>query len=204
MALIYKITNLINNKLYIGKTSVSIKKRFKEHIIDSKKKEEQNRPLYKAFNKYGIENFKIEIIEDNLTDSEACNREQFWIANYQTYIGFDNCNGYNATLGGDSKHTYNYEIIAKKYLELKNQLKTAEYFHCDPETVRKACKEYNIPIIQRINKEKIQCKETGEIFDSISQAGKKYNPKNPNAGRANISRALNKQKTAYNYHWIYI
>lgn len=204
MALIYKITNLINQKMYIGKTSISIQKRFKEHIFDSKKEKEKSRPLYRAFNKYGIDNFKIEIIENNLSDEEECLRERFWITYFQTYIGFDNCNGYNATFGGDSKHTYDYKQISDKYLDLKNQLKTAQYFYCDPETVRKACKEYNISIIQRINSQKIQCKETGEIFNSISEAGKKFNSKNPNAGRANISRALRKNGTAYKYHWIYI
>lgn len=40
MAFIYKITNQINNKLYIGKTSLSsVEERFKEHIQDSKKKD---------------------------------------------------------------------------------------------------------------------------------------------------------------------
>ena len=61
MSFIYKITNQINGKSYIGKTNLpSIQERFKEHISDSKRARMEKRPLYSAMNKYGIENFKIE------------------------------------------------------------------------------------------------------------------------------------------------
>ena len=50
---IYKITNTINNKVYIGKTLSSIEKRFAEHKEDSHRPQEQIRPLYRAMNKYG-------------------------------------------------------------------------------------------------------------------------------------------------------
>ena len=62
MPYIYKIINDINNKIYIGKTTGTVEKRFQEHIKDSKKYY-KNRPLYNAMNKYGIEHFKIEPIE---------------------------------------------------------------------------------------------------------------------------------------------
>ena len=65
MAYIYKIINKKNNKIYIGKTEFSIEKRWKEHLRDSKKN--LDRPLYRAMNKYGIENFDIEQVEK--TDS---------------------------------------------------------------------------------------------------------------------------------------
>ena len=95
MAYIYKIVNDINNKVYIGKTEFSIEKRFKEHCRDSKK-EHQNRPLYNAMNKYGIEHFKIELIEECNNPEE---REIYWIQHFDSYK-----NGYNATLGGDGKN----------------------------------------------------------------------------------------------------
>lgn len=61
MSFIYKITNQINGKSYIGKTNLaSIQERFKEHIHDSKRVHMEKRPLYSAMNKYGSENFKIE------------------------------------------------------------------------------------------------------------------------------------------------
>ena len=59
---IYKITNLINQKAYIGKTINSISERWKEHKRDCKRF--SNRPLYRALNKYGIDNFKVELVEE--------------------------------------------------------------------------------------------------------------------------------------------
>ena len=98
-------------------------------------------------NKYSIENFTVEKVEEVENDEIASEREIYWINKLRTYIGFNDCNGYNATLGGDSKRIYDYQIIAKKYLELKNQKETAKYFQCDVETVQKACQENNIEII---------------------------------------------------------
>ena len=43
---IYKITNKVNNKIYIGKTMTSIENRFQEHIRESRKERTGNRPLY--------------------------------------------------------------------------------------------------------------------------------------------------------------
>ena len=146
MAYIYKIINNINQKIYIGKTSSTIEKRFKEHCNDSKKERCEKRPLYDAMNKYGIENFTVEKVEEVENDEIASEREIYWINKLRTYIGFNDCNGYNATLGGDSKRIYDYQTIAKKYLELKNQKETAKYFQCDVETVKKACQENNIEI----------------------------------------------------------
>lgn len=109
MGYIYKITNLINGKEYIGQTGLSIQDRFKRHIIDSRKNTANKRPLYDAFNKYGIENFIIEEIEEcseNLLDE----RESYWIDYYETYH-----NGYNATKGGDGKAYIDYEEIINLY-----------------------------------------------------------------------------------------
>ena len=63
MPYIYKITNKINNKVYIGKTLGTIENRWKSHIRDSKRTHCEKRPLYSAFEKYGVENFIIEEVE---------------------------------------------------------------------------------------------------------------------------------------------
>lgn len=109
MGYIYKIVNDINNKIYIGKTEYSIEKRFQEHINDSKKKY-KNRPLYDAINKYGIKHFKIEQIEE-CQNQDLNKREKYWINELKTYVGFSNCQGYNATLGGDGQSVLNKEEI---------------------------------------------------------------------------------------------
>ena len=62
MAYIYCITNIINSKRYIGKTTLTVQERFKQHCKDSQKERCDKRPLYDAMNKYGIENFIVEYI----------------------------------------------------------------------------------------------------------------------------------------------
>lgn len=197
MAYIYKIINLINGKIYIGKTShTSIQERFREHVYDSKKPRCEKRPLYDAMNKYGVENFKIQEIEEVISDEIASQREQYWIEYYRSYIGFPDCNGYNATLGGDSKRYYNYEDIANKYLELKNQREVAKYFNCDVETVRNALIENNVSIIsgaeysktnfsQKVAQMDPNTNEIIAVYNSISDAFRALNKtKNGLIGKA--------------------
>ena len=218
MAYIYKIVNDINGKIYIGKTSNTVEERFKEHIQDSKKKRCEKRPLYDAMNKYGIENFRIEQIEEVKNDEVASEREQFWINQLRTYIGFIDCNRYNATLGGDSKRYYDYQEIANKYMELKNQKETAKFFNCDVETVRKACVENNIEIIssQQIAKDRQKkCVQMYDLennfiqeFETMKDAAiwvieNKLTTSNKIDGvRSSIRKACNGQyKKAFNHIW---
>ena len=218
MAYIYKIINNINQKIYIGKTSSTIEKRFKEHCNDSKKERCEKRPLYDAMNKYGIENFTVEKVEEVENDEIASEREIYWINKLRTYIGFNDCNGYNATLGGDSKRIYDYQIIAKKYSELKSQKETAKYFQCDVETVKKACQENNIEIIssQQIAKDaQKKCVKMYDLennfiqeFETLKDAAiwvieNKLTTSNKIDGiRSSIRKACNGQyKKAFNHIW---
>lgn len=212
MAYIYKITNLINSKVYIGKTSRTIEERFQEHINSKNRIEYEKRPLYEAFNKYGIENFIIEEIEKVENDEIASQREIYWIEYYHSYIGFENCNGYNATLGGDSKRYYNYAEIANKYLELQNERKTAEFFNCDVETVKKACEENKIKMLSRIESiKKSTCKKVAkldkdtlivlQVYDSISDAFRDLKH-NKTGGISDACKDIN--KTYLGFKWKYI
>lgn len=94
---IYKITNIINGKSYIGQ-SINIYKRWKREIEDSNsvKSHCYNYPLMRAFRKYGINNFKFEVIEE--CDVEELNqREMYWVGYFDTFFS-----GYNQTFGGDA------------------------------------------------------------------------------------------------------
>ena len=72
---IYEITNLINNKIYIG-SSINIKKRWKDHILLLKNQKHINVHLLNAWNKYGEENFSFSIIEE-IYPKEKENRKDF-------------------------------------------------------------------------------------------------------------------------------
>ena len=109
MPYIYKITNQINQKVYVGKTTKTIEKRWNEHISDSQRENICNRPLYKAFHKYGIENFKIEMLEE-CDVNILSEREIYWIEKLGSFKY-----GYNATLGGDGKSYADYDLIYHLY-----------------------------------------------------------------------------------------
>lgn len=88
---IYKITNQVNGKIYIGQ-SIDISRRWRQHRNASCY--DSDIPLYKAIKKYGIDNFTFEVIEE--CDMSLLNeRELYWINFYDSYK-----QGYNATLEG--------------------------------------------------------------------------------------------------------
>lgn len=93
---IYKITNIINNKSYIGQ-SIDLNRRLKEHKRELNKNNHKNVHLQNAYNKYGKENFKFEILgEYPITDLD--NIEKKLIKQYKT----DNRQyGYNIEKGGN-------------------------------------------------------------------------------------------------------
>jgi group I intron endonuclease len=138
LAYIYQITNDVNGKIYIGKTEFSIEKRFKEHCSDSVKERCKNRPLYKAMNKYGIEHFHIELIEETDNPEE---REQFWIEQKGSFKF-----GYNATTGGDGRKYLDYDLIVNTYQELQNISKTAKLLNISVDTVTNVLKVRKIDI----------------------------------------------------------
>ena len=106
MGYIYCITNLINSKRYIGKTTTTIQERWYEHCYNANNKPNLKYPLYCAMRKYGVENFQITQLEeaDEMVLSE---REIYWIQELETY----GVNGYNATKGGDGVQLYDHEEL---------------------------------------------------------------------------------------------
>lgn len=160
MAYIYKITNTINGKMYIGKTESSIEKRFQQHCRDSKKERMSNRPLYRAMQKYGTEFFSVEEIEQTDNPEE---REIYWIEFFGTFK-----NGYNATLGGDGKRYIDYDLVVATYQELQNATKTAEQLNIDPTSVTKILHSKNIPI--RSSSE-ILVKQFGKVTNMYTLEG---------------------------------
>lgn len=91
---IYKITNLINGKIYIGCTIRSIERRWKYHIYQKN----TTTKMANAIKKYGSSSFKIESLEHCNTREELFNREIFLINKYNST---NDSIGYNMTNGGD-------------------------------------------------------------------------------------------------------
>ena len=85
---IYKVTNKINGKVYIGQ-SVDIGRRWREHMTAK-----DDIYFHKAIQKYGVENFEWEVIEQ-CKKKDLDEREIYWIEYYDSYN-----KGYNCTKGG--------------------------------------------------------------------------------------------------------
>ena len=98
---IYKITNNLNKHSYIGQ-SVRIEHRWQEHKSHYNWQRESKKPLYLAFQKYGIENFTFEVLEE-CEREKLSEREKYWIAFYNTYK-----DGYNQTSGGEDNAGENH------------------------------------------------------------------------------------------------
>lgn len=96
--LIYKFTNKINGKIYVGKTKKSLRQRITAHK-SAAKTFRGNQLIHKAIRKYGIENFEIVILEDKIASINELNeRERHYIAlNRSTEREF----GYNFSIGGE-------------------------------------------------------------------------------------------------------
>lgn len=120
---IYKITNKINKKCYIGQSN-QIEKRWRDHKTYQWKRHPEY-PLYKAFIKYGIENFTFEVIEQCQL-SQLDERERYWIKYYNSLV---HNNGYNIREGGYGEpgelHP-NHKLTEKDVIDIRTRYNNHE------------------------------------------------------------------------------
>lgn len=93
--IIYSITNVVNGKKYVGQTRQGLARRKGEHIHRFNLGERDHK-LYKAMRKYGIENFKFEVLCHCRLPEYLNEMEQHFIARFNSFN-----RGYNMTCGGD-------------------------------------------------------------------------------------------------------
>lgn len=108
MGYIYKITNIKNNKVYIGQTTRTISERYEEHLRLANN--HTNRYLYDAMNHYGYDNFIVEQLAEAPTE-KLNELEIFYIDKYKSA---DSSFGYNMTGGGDSFGCFLSAEVEKK------------------------------------------------------------------------------------------
>ena len=200
MAFIYAIRNILNGKMYIGKTEhANPEKRYKRHLTDAHKKRCKERALYRAINKYGAENFEFQVLEEVSTEN-ASQREQHYIALYNTYH-----NGYNETIGGDGipyVHEKTEEIL-RLYKEGYSIREITKIVHHDKAPITRIIKEHNIPI-RRVysNKPVVQIdpatNQAIKVFNSAAEAEKEI----PTGKHINQA-CKGSYKTAGGYKWEY-
>ena len=207
--IVYKITNIINDKLYFGVTQQELKIRWQQHKCNSNKKSYY---LYNAIRKYGFENFQIEIVFEAENKKEMLQKEIEFISLYKTN---EKIFGYNNSTGGESsrkgckvsQETKNkiseYQKNRKRKPHSK-ETKTAMSLSAKGRDMSKAIKSsankrrgkkaYNIKSVYSVNS-----KNQINNYESITDASKKTN-----ISISSISNNLsNKTKTAGGLIWHY-
>lgn len=177
---IYLITNKINNKHYVGQT-IHLRRRILKHIRDSLNNVRvEHILLYRAFNKYGIDNFEVTVlyeVEYSDTVKQILDeKETAYIKEYDSY----GKNGYNQTVGGDAG-VLGYKMTQ----EQREKIRQATLANC---TNRKYCYAKNLT--------------TGEItsYQSVTEMSEKLS-----IPRTGISKCLSgKQKKVSNKTYSYL
>ena len=118
--IIYKITNLIDQKIYIGLTTCTLKERWQNHKGCVKS---DPRHLYRSMRKYGIENFKIEIVEETDSLEKLAQLEDYYI---NLYNSRDPNIGYNLSAGGQ---TNQLDANGRAQLTLNEVVQIREIYH---------------------------------------------------------------------------
>ena len=179
---IYKITNIQNNKVYIGQTIRPVQDRFNRHLNDALHNVIDTH-FARAIRKYGKDSFSWEIIDTANTQEELTIKERYWIQYYNSVK-----EGYNETdaiskCGGNtyqSKTEKEMEVIKEKIRQTKIGIKN--------------------PMAKRIKRTNIITGEI-DIFDTVISCAQACGIKN---GKTSISTRLNGQtKSPYKKQWIF-
>lgn len=178
---IYKITNIQNNKVYIGQTIRPVEQRFKRHITDA-----MNNILdthfARAIRQYGPTNFSYLIIDTAQTQEELNQKEQYWIKYYNSV-----------------KEGYNETDAIEKCGGNTYQSKTKEEMEVIKEKIRQTKIGSKNPMARKIKRINIETNEV-EIFDTIISCAKACGIKN---GKTSITNRLNGQIKSPYKKWIF-
>lgn len=218
---IYKHTNLINGKMYIGKTCQNVEDRYGSNGCGYK----ACPYFYAAIKKYGWSNFSHEILYSGLSLDEANKKEAECIKKYNST---DKNIGYNIRTGGDgfnsadSKALWQNEEYANKVKETnRKNWSNPEYKERitsrmieswkDPEKRKRrsqkakerwANEEFHNKVVAAVKescKRAVRCVETEKVYDSIVDACKEYN-----ICHSNLIRSIRKGYRSGGVHWKYV
>ena len=177
---IYKITNIINGKVYIGQTIRLLQERFERHLRDARNNKYPENHFHRAIRKYGAESFVIEQIDSASTQKELNEKEIYWISKFNSVI-----NGYNTATGGEGGNTYKGRTqqqmeVTKELISMSNTGKNNGM------------------------SKSIKCKsvKTGEelVFGTLAECLAFFNVKNKETFS---KRAIGKNKLLYKGEWLF-
>lgn len=203
MHYVYKYTSP-SGKIYIGQTGRT----------QSKRSGGENGSCYHnsiyffhAIQKYGIKNFKYEILQDNLTEEEAKLEEQRYI---KLYDATNPLIGYNLTKGGDGNKKYDYELIFKLYNEGKTVGEIKKILNCSEVPIQSSLDMYGISGKDRISRsagkyhivtiyQYSKDKKLINTFNSIAEAERETGVSHSNI----VANCKGRRKSAGGFIWSY-
>ena len=219
MYTVYQHKNKMNGKIYIGITMQEPEKRWGTNGNNYK----TSPHFYSAIQKYGWDNFEHNILFENLSHEEACQKEQELI---QHYNSMNRDFGYNSTSGGDifimneetkqkishsmkgNKNGAGHPCSEEKKRKISEAQKGRQFTEEHKQKLSEAAKKRNVPSSeakkQKLsqnypNKRKIYCEELDTIYESVQECGRQLG-----IPATNISKLCNgRGKTLKGYHLRY-
>lgn len=192
MGYIYKITNIKNNKIYIGQTTKERPTdRYSQHkyLATHPEQEKSISYLHRAMNKDGLDNFQFTIIEE-VQNILLNDREKYWIKYY-------NCitpNGYNITKGGEGTKGYSRPQTLKE--RLKRQQSNKQFYITHPEA-RKQVSERTKKLWQNEEYRRKVTESNKKTYAENPELIKRFcGENNPMYGKHHTKEALEKIKAA--------
>ena len=206
IGVIYKITNLVNQKIYIGQTKQYYLDRWNQHKREARQL--STNKISKAIRRYGENNFKVEIIEKCFYE-DLDEREIYWIKYYNSVE-----NGYNISYGGQTHRENYYELenpqeIIDYYYQCHDQKLTCKHFNITEYKFRQLLTKNNLPTDKtkygKHTKEPVKIVELDKTFDSGVECAQFFidnnicQSKKIECVRARLSYALKNNKKIYGY-----
>lgn len=184
---IYKITNNINGKLYIGQT-INFDRRLREHKLAK-----DNYPIHTAIRKYGWGNFTMEVIDEAYDRDELNKKETYWVAYYNsTNTGYNLRTGGAEDMVGENNPFYGHSFDEETKQHIYSELRAWQLANPSEYALAQSrCGEKNGSYGKKFSEDrkrhigkpgqhrntkgyKIKCVETDEEFASILKASEKY------------------------------
>lgn len=181
--IIYKITNIINNKCYIGQTTQKDPyRRISRHFTDALHNKLDTK-FCRAIRKYGKENFYYDFIDTATTKEELNQKEKYWISYYNSID-----KGYNMVEGGIGFVGNSYGSKTKEELEIiKDKIRTSKIGSKNP-------------MARKIKRVDIHTHEAN-VFDTIISCAQACGIQN---GKTSITQRLNGQiASPFKKKWLF-
>ena len=185
MGYIYKIENLLNHKIYIGQTTKErATDRFSQHRYLARHPEQEASIsyLHRAMNKYGVNNFSFEVIEE-IENSLLNEREQYWIEKRNSLAP----NGYNMTKGGEGNIGFSRTQTEEE--REKRSISVKKFYENNPKAIEKL-RERTLQLWQDENYRKLVTESNKKFYAEHPDMFKGEN--NPMYGKHHSEEALKK------------